>query len=242
MKTREALYYWIPFALMALFFSSFKQGREKVNGNGNVKKENRSHDSFSGIATSGNYKVYIKQGNSYSVQIEAEDNLLPYIETKVEGNSLGIGTKRGFNIHPTKQINVYITLKELKELAASGKGGFYSEGQLRSNKLEVAFSGSLETDLDVETGSLEISNSGSGKMKFRGKADKTEIAISGSCAVEAEGLSTNNTEIAISGSGDVRIRAEKKLDVAISGAGNVTYTGNAAVSQHVSGRGTIKKG
>lgn len=233
--------YWVTLILSVLFFSSFRQDNERVNGNGNIKKEARNAGNFNGIATSGNYKVYIKQGNTNSVQVEADENLLPYIIAEVDGNDLEIHSKKGYNINPTKQINVYVTTKDLKELSASGKGGFFSDGRFRTDKLEVSLSGSLASDLDVETEKLEVSHSGSGNLKFKGKATKSEISLSGSSTIDAHDLKTSESEIAISGSGNVRVHADKKLEVSVSGSGNVKYSGNAVVSQSVSGRGKIEK-
>ncbi|WP_295117261.1 head GIN domain-containing protein [uncultured Chitinophaga sp.] len=234
-------YYWFALALSILFFSSFRQDNERVNGNGNIKKEVRDATNFNGISTSGNYKVYIKQGSTYSVQVEADENLLPYIVAEVDGNDLEIHVKKGYSINPSKPVNVYVTTKDLKELSASGKGGFFSDGRFRTDKLEVSLSGSLESDLDVETDRLEVNHSGSGNLKFKGKATKSEISLSGSSTIDAHDLNTSESEVAISGSGNVRVHADKKLEVSVSGSGNVKYSGNAVVSQSVSGRGTIRK-
>lgn len=240
MKTKAFL---LPLALCAIILSAFApvQNKEKVKGSGNIKKESRETSKFDGVATSGNFKVYVKQGNTNSVQIEADDNLLSYIETEVEDGSLGIQTKKGYSLNPSKPINVYIVTQNLNQVAGSGNGGFYSDGQIRTKKLEVSLSGSHEVNMDVDASALEVNNSGSSSIKLKGKADKVEISLSGNGSVDAQSLSTNTSEIAISGNGTVNIRAEKKLDVAISGAGNVTYSGNAAVSQSVSGRGVVKK-
>ena len=49
------------------------------------------------------------------------------------------------------------------------------------------------------------------------------------------------SDIRISGSGDVRIRAEERLKVRISGSGKVYYTGNPVIESEISGSGMIIK-
>lgn len=243
MKLHHRSYFSFVLGLGLVVLASFSlaQDKEKIKGNGNIKKESRDVSGFDEIATSGTFKVYIKQGSGFSVQVESDDNILPYIVTELKDGSLGIYTRKGYSIDPTKPVNVFITLKELKELASSGRGGFYSDGKIKTDKLELSMSGSLETDLDLEATKLEVHHSGSGNLKLKGKAEKFEIAASGSCNIDAQGLATQDTEIAISGSGAVKVHADKKLEIAISGTGSVVYTGNASVSQAVSGRGTVKK-
>ncbi|HQS56543.1 MAG TPA: DUF2807 domain-containing protein, partial [Sediminibacterium sp.] len=65
-------------------------GWDKVEGNGQLKKENRQVGQFTKVGSSGSWDVMIAYGSENSVQVEGDENLLPYIETKVENNKLSI--------------------------------------------------------------------------------------------------------------------------------------------------------
>ena len=65
---------------------------------GRVATESRDARGFSGVAVSIPGKVVVRQGESPSVTIEADDNLLPEIETVVEDGALRIRFKRKLNV------------------------------------------------------------------------------------------------------------------------------------------------
>lgn len=214
--------------------------RQKISGNGTMKKESRTvSGSFASISVGGQFNVQIRQGSTTSIEIEGDENLLPYIETVLDGNDLEIRYRRHTDVKPSKPINVWITNPEFAELAGSGKVVFKSAGKLKGEKLEVALSGIGEADLDLDYAKLEVALSGNGKVKLAGKADKTEVAISGSADVDAPAMMTQEAEVAISGSGKAYMNVSKKLEIAISGSGNVRYKGNATVEQSVSGSGRV---
>ncbi|GEP96822.1 DUF2807 domain-containing protein [Chitinophaga cymbidii] len=219
------------------------QAQQKITGSGGVKKETRDAGRpFDEIAVSGQYKVYVSQGSRQEVTVEAEENLLPYIETKIDGDELGIGTKRGYNIRPTKDVVVRITVVKLDAIAASGSSNFFSEGSIKGDDLEISLSGKSLAELSLDYNKLEVNVSGDGKVKLNGRADKSEIAISGSADIAAADLKSRDVEIAISGNGNAHVQANGKLEVAISGSGKVKYRGSpSSVEQSVSGQGKIVK-
>jgi hypothetical protein len=111
---KSILFLSIPLLAAIMVFSSFVwQEHERVKGNGDVKQEKRPASAFKDIGTSGEFKVYIQQGNTHSIEIEAESNLLPYIVTEIDGKELEIKVKKGYSIKPTKPVNVYVTMEQI---------------------------------------------------------------------------------------------------------------------------------
>jgi hypothetical protein len=94
--------------------------------------------------------------------------------------------------------------------------------------------------VDVEE--LKTVISGSGNTNLKGTAKVHNTIVSGSASVKAFELSTERTDITISGSGRAEVDASQELDVTITGSGVVYYTGDASVSQTVSGSGRVVKG
>lgn len=217
------------------------QSQESVTGNGTIKKEKRSaSNSFDEVGVSGRFKVFIKQGSTSSIEVEADENLLPYIETEINGDELRVHTKKGYNVKPTSTIVIYVTLPKLSSLAASGASSFTGHGEMKGDKLEIALSGKTEVDMQLDYKDLEIGVSGSGNLKLTGSAAKVEVGISGSADFQAPDLKSQNMEISISGSGNAQVNVDKKLEIAISGSGRVKYKGAASVNQSVSGNGRVE--
>ncbi|MBS0027397.1 head GIN domain-containing protein [Chitinophaga sp. 22321] len=229
----------VSFKYTGISFSHIRE--ERIRGNGVMKQEPRDASPFTDISTSGVYKVVIEQGNTHSIRIDAEENLLPYIVTEIVGGELRIHTKRGYDVQPTKEIKVYVTLQKVDRLSASGAGGFTSTGTLKSDRIELSFSGAADANLDIRTELLKVGVSGASNIKLKGSSDKAEYGISGAADIEALDLSTNDAKIGISGTGKANVFVQKKMDVSISGMGNIRYKGEPGITQAISGMGKINK-
>ena len=229
----------VSFKHIGISFNHIKE--ERIRGNGVMKQESRDASPFTDISTSGVYKVVITQGNTHSVRIDAEENLLPYIITDFSGGELVIHTKKGYNIQPTKDIKVYVTLQKVDKLSASGAGGFSSTGVLNSDRIQLQFSGAADADLDIHTDLLKVGVSGAGNIKLKGNSERAEYGISGAADIEALDLSTNDAKIGISGTGKANVFVQKKMDVSISGMGTIKYKGEPGITQAISGMGRISK-
>ena len=232
----------LPLLLAAGVLAAFSQVRnERIKGNGNVKQESRNAAAFTDISTSGAYKVVLEQGNTHSIRVEAEDNLLPYIETAISGGELKIHTKKGYHISPTKDITVYVVMEKVNRLSAGGAGGYTSKGALNSDRIQLQFSGAADANLDIHTRQLNVGLSGSSNVKLKGTSEKAEYGISGAADISALDLATGEARIGISGTGNADVFVQKKLDVSISGMGKVKYKGEPGITQAISGMGKISK-
>jgi len=60
-------------------------GKVTIHGSGNIIDENRDVNNFYGLSILGSGRVIMEQGTEESLRIEADDNLLPYLETEVNG-------------------------------------------------------------------------------------------------------------------------------------------------------------
>lgn len=238
-------YLVVPLVIALFIFSAFKISTDirtdRITGSGNIKQEVRTQNAFKSISTSGNYNVYIQQGSKRDIQIEADDNLLPYIITTVDGNELRINTKKGYEIKPSKTINIYVTVEELQELNSSGSGGFYSKSNLKGDKVVFSFSGSTIADMDLNSNALNVRISGSSKVNLKGNVASTTYGISGSGDIDALALHSDDVKVQVSGTGKLDIYADKKLDISVSGMGKVRYKGNPALNQSSSGMSKVSK-
>ena len=89
-----------------------------VKGSGVTKIEKREVAGFKKIEVSGAIEVEITAQKDFSVEVEADDNLLEYVKTEVEGETLKIYTKS--RIWKQNKIRVVIAMPELTETEVSG--------------------------------------------------------------------------------------------------------------------------
>jgi Putative auto-transporter adhesin, head GIN domain len=215
-----------------------------VQGSGTSVTENRSVTEFQAISTSGSMDLVVRQG-AQQVQVQADDNLVPMIETYVEtgnqGATLFVRWKKSSSYWTRSKVLVTVSVPKLSAISTSGSGDIKLEA-FNTPALKVSLSGSGDARLNaLTTDDLGIRISGSGDVSANGKASKLSVSIAGSGDVRLADLRSDDVQVQIAGSGDATLNAEKTLTVSIAGSGDVSYTGNPTVKSSVAGSGSVTK-
>lgn len=230
--------------ITAISYNTFASW-ETINGNGNLKKETRNASDYTGIELQGSMDVQIAYGNSISITVEADENLMPYIETEVENNILKIRQKKGVGLKSKNKLIIYASLTKLTNVTLSGSGNVMGNGAFSNNgKTTVKLSGSGNIGLGVaDISELDVAISGSGNINFKGsQSNNISVAISGSGNLDCSNFTTNDVVARVSGSGNIKVNALKSIDARVSGSGNIYYKGTATnLSMKSSGSGKIIK-
>lgn len=223
---------------------SFAQ-QEKINGDGNVKKESRQVNDFTGVLVSGSINVDLSYGNSNSISVEADENLLPYIETVVENGNLVVKTKDKVAIRSKNKMVVHASLTKLTRLRVSGSGNITGNGDFSNDsKTEIAVSGSGNINIGINSfNETKINISGSGNVTLRGRStNNIDATISGSGNIDCSEVSCNDVFAHVSGSGNIKVYANRSIDARVSGSGNIYYKGSATkINLKSAGSGKIIK-
>lgn len=233
------------FVLLFVAFVSFSSCRfvtgQRIRGNGNLKTETRSPGSFKSVSSHGSFDVFVSSGEQ-AVKIEAEENLLPYIETYVEGYTLHVGTKDNYWLRPGRKVKIFVSSPDYESIRSYGSGDIIGESKItNSSKLELGVNGSANIKMDISAPEINTETNGSGDIFLRGETKSFEGEIHGSGNIKALDLKSDDATIKIYGSGDAEVFADKKLDVHVAGSGDVDYKGSAQVSSSIAGSGRVKK-
>ena len=237
MKTISTIYLLLLFPAVIAFAGC--DNLLGVQGNGRVKSEERSVSSFDQISVGGAFDVYLTQGETESLRVEADENLLSLIETKVSNGRLVIRSRE--NIGEAKELNVYVTFRELNKIEASGACEIKNEGQLNFGNLVLNGSGASEIDLTLRAEKLEGEYSGASEVDLEGSAEVCEFNLSGASELDAEGLVVQQMKIDLSGASEAEVQVMQHLKVRASGASSVKYTGNPTIDEHTSGASSVRK-
>jgi hypothetical protein len=229
--------------LIAAVFAAGCIQQVPVRGSGNVVTETRDVSGFNAVALGGQGVLTITVGETEALTVTADDNLLEYIETKVEDERLTIGWTREawrMDFRPSASIKYDLTVVDLEALAVSGSASVRAKA-LAAEDFNVAVNGSADIEIgNLETGTFSVAISGCGDVTVAGEADAVAIAISGSGVYRGGELASRSASCAISGSGDVTVWAEEELEVGVSGSGAVAYYGEPNVRQDISGSGSVR--
>lgn len=227
--------------LGSLLTSSCRFSGKRVHGNRNVKTEQRSLSGFQAVESNGVFDVYVSTGPE-SVKIEGEENLLPYIETYVDGGVLKIGTQKGYWLRPERGVRVYVSAPSYNRIESNGSGNIISQSKITNNsKLELEVNGSADIKADVDAPQVTVQLRGSGNANLAGETKSFSGEILGSGDIRALDLKSEETNVKIVGSGDAEVYSSVKLDVSVAGSGDVRYKGGAQVNSHIAGSGGVKK-
>ena len=212
----------------------------RVLGSGEVVTETRRVSGFSAVELSGIGTLIIEQGSKESLEITAEDNILKYLNSSVNGRNLRLSVDEFVSIEPTKEIIYHLTLKNLERIEISGLGNIEIEA-LETSELDFEISGSGNAYIgNLQADSLNLEVSGLGNVEIGGSVDDQRIKLSGAGNYDAEDLKSSKARIEISGTGKAAMWVENELDVELSGMGNLQYYGSPILSTEMSGVGTMK--
>ena len=213
-----------------------------IPGSGVIKVEERAVSHFSGIDIRYPAVVMIQSGNEGTVQIEADDNLLPQLTTKVQNgilifdNSVNSWQNR---VDPSDRILVTITVTELSSLNFPSAGQITLNG-INSPKLELIAAGAGSIALqNAEVGDLVVRLSGAGSIDADGSGDFLDIIISGAGSFNGWDYKVDSATARISGVGSATIWVISNLTANISGVGSIHYFGTPLVQQNISGLGNV---
>jgi hypothetical protein len=201
----------------ARFFNFSFSFKEK--GSGNVVKERRDVSEFKQVDVSA-IQVEITAQKDFSVEVEADDNLLPLVRTEVRGGVLRIETNGRYKSR--NPIIVRVSAPNIEDLDVSG-----------ASKVSL-------TNLSNEN--FAIHSSGASKIKVEGTTANLEIKTSGASKINAENLKAENVSVDASGASHATVSVSGDLKVNASGASNVSYTGTPTnFDKKTSGASNVKQ-
>lgn len=219
---------------------------QNIEGNGHVISETRTVGTFHSISAKGAMDIYlipVSNASNYQVKLEGESNVLQYIQTHVDGGTLVLDTKHGFNVSTHGDLKAYIQVPQLDEVNLYGSGDIIGKDTLFSdNKMGFSLYGSGDVKVAVHAPEIEGNLLGSGKLALAGFTQDLSVSITGSADYEGEDLKAENAKISIMASGDATVYASEKLEADITGSGDIYYYGNpTTVTKSVKGSGEVTK-
>jgi hypothetical protein len=188
-----------------------------VRGNGQIKTEERQVTAFAEVDASGAFEIEW-QGGPPAFRITTDENLLPYVENNISGDTLRIRTRD--HVWATHGIKVVIS--------SPTRTGAKMRGAV---KLTVK-------QLSGPTFALE--STGASEVVLDGSIDRLLVDMTGASQLAASGLQAKTAEISTTGAGDAEVGVTDTLNVVITGAGKVTYSGNPTIKKQITGAGSIR--
>ena len=194
-----------------------------------------------------------------TAQIEADVNLLPYVNVYEEGRQLKIEFEDGLNVKSgTLEATVIIPYKRgVNIVSAVGAATFMSDYPLVAKDVVITAAGASEvighilaeksvtvklsgaSSLEcgsVSAGILNLTLSGASEMKAAGKVTSGHIELSGASELEEissaqkYSLEIGSCYGTLSGASEASFKSDGLISCNLSGASSISYIGNADIS------------
>jgi hypothetical protein len=189
-----------------------------IHGNGHIKTDERPVSAFANIDVRGAFTIEWQSGTP-SLRITTDDNLLPYIDSNVSGDTLHLRTRE--QIRPTHGIRVVIS---------------------SPTRAGAKISGAVKLDAKQLSGPrFALESRGASRVSLDGNIDELLADMTGASELAASALQTKTAEISTTGAGNAEVAVAETLKVVITGAGKVQYSGNPpTIEKHISGAGSVR--
>lgn len=250
------------FVVLALFFTSAacSVGFPRVTrGSGNIVTQSFDVTGFDQVQLDTVGAVYVEQGDSESLTVETDDNILPLLEVSVKDGKLILGAEDFATLDPTATITFRVTVKDVSVITVNSSGDVFADslsgeslavhlnasgdvtlGSVEVKTFSVSCVGSGDVSVeDLQADDVQLELNSSGNIRIAGETPSLNVNISGSGDVSAGDLQAADVTVAIPGSGNATVWAVNSLDITLSASGNLSYYGDPTLTQNASSSGDL---
>jgi len=202
MKRILTLVLFVLFGLVA----SGCGGLVSLTGSGNVVTQEKDITGFDRLEVSEGFQVDVSQGDSFSVVIRVDEDLLDDLQVVKEGSTLKIGLKPGgsYNLKNVT-LEADVTMPELT--GADLVSGSHLTG-------------------DVEIGNVAFNLSGGSHVTLSGSAGNLMIDAGGGSHANLADLVVVDANVEARGGSHATVNPSGRLDAVAKGGSHVTYLGS----------------
>jgi len=173
---------------------------QTIIGTGDVETMEVSVPDFEGVSVTGTCNVDIVIGETQSILLHAQQEILNVMSYEVKNRILEIGFKPDYTVNTSKEISASIVIPAVSHVSITGAGDYTLEGA-QQDLLDIQITGTGNVsafDLEVKDCTIRISGAGN-----------CEVNVS------------ESLDVIISGVGNVTYMGQPSLTSELSGVGNV---------------------
>lgn len=193
---------------------------------------NPSVSGFSTVKISSGVQVFLTQGETESVRIEARGFSKDDIIARVDGGELKLSIRlQGWlgnnkaNRNNSRFVKAYLTARQLTEITVTSGAQLTGEGTFKAEKLAIHSKSGAEITVNVVATDVELSAGAGANATVEGTAQTVSANASGGAEVRANDLKTNTVQADASSGGNVRVYAENELFMRATTGGSISHSG-----------------
>lgn len=215
---------------------------KSITGSGTVIKENRTvTDSFKSIEISNAIDLEIEQSDKTEIIVEADDNLINKIRTRVENGVLIIDCDYNsfFDIESKK---VIVKMPFIEELKASSSSSISSSNTLKGEEIAIRASSAANIKLNLEFDRVNAKASSASTIVLYGLALDLNANSSSGSELDADELLSNEVTAVASSGASITTHPIVKLNAKSSSGSSIQYSKTPkSIERRASSGGSVDK-
>ncbi|NBL64557.1 DUF2807 domain-containing protein [Flavobacterium sp. NST-5] len=215
--------YLLKFLVAIMFALFFNSCHKSIEGSGNIVKENRTVEKFTGVDVSSGIIVMIEQAENQEVIVEADDNIKDQIQTKVVNETLEISTS--YNSLNNATMIVHVKIPEVSYLNSTSASKINGKSVLISEDLVVETSSGGNIETEIEAHKLRVESSSGSTIEISGKALNADFDSSSGSSIDALNLVANEVKASASSGSSINVKVLKKLKADASSGASIDFFG-----------------
>lgn len=230
--------------IIVSFYGCGKSGLDCFTSTGKIIVQERNISTFDSIAVYNNINLFIRQDSIHKVSVEAGENLMDKIVTRVENNQLILENNNTCNWVRSYEypINIYVSTPRLWNLYYLSAGDVESTNTLYFDSLMVEIwggAGTIRLNLDVYSVFAYL-HQGSSDIHLRGNCGIAYLVSGGYGLLDASNLKSSYVFISSRSSNDCYVNTNQELNAIIESIGNIFYYGSPKnINTTLNGSGAV---
>lgn len=179
-------------------------------------------------------RLVIQQGDTETLQVESDRQMLPHITSVMNGDKLELSMSRSWseriaNSFTLRHVTYFLTVKNLESVSLQGISNLELFG-VSGKTLEISTRGHISVKIDeIDVRKLTCKFHWATNALVSGNAVQQDVTLSGTTKYRAGNLVSQQGSFNISDKSQAEVNVEKKIVVQTSGEGFLQYKGNPKV-------------
>ena len=213
---KSIIFFLLTFSIITIGCNS---SFHTVEGNGNSTTKSFNVSEFTKIDASSAFEIDVQVGESQSVEIRTDENLMKYVEVTVKNNTLFLELENNTNLNG--DMKAVISVESLKSIDLSG-----------ACKINVE---------NIKTDDFTVDVSGACKGTLSGNVENLTLDLSGATKLNTVELKAKNLNIDMSGASKLEVHCENSFTADGSGASKIIVYGDPKTTKtDFSGASSVK--
>jgi hypothetical protein len=213
----------------------------KVIGSGKEAVKEFDLSGFERVEANAGFQVDIKPGD-YSVKVWTDDNVIPYLNVSVSGDTLRLDLKsdQGNSI-TTRILRAEVKMPELIGVNVNGGSNATVTGFTSDKDLEFELNGGGRVTGDMTGANTKVESAGGGRLELTGQGGNLDINASGGSMILLSKFAVQDVKVNLSGGGRTEVNASGAVTGEASGGAMLQVSGNpSSVNVKTSGGSEVQ--